>query len=247
MNNPFSIENKTILITGAASGIGAAMALEFSKLGAQVMITDIHKDGLDLTFKQLVGDHHQQFVADLTQEEDINLLVSKLPPLNGVVNNAGVNKRVPASSIQERDIEFVMGINFNSIVLLTRKLLKAKKIEIRGSIVFTSSISVYKPAIGNALYAASKAAIDGYMRVLALELAPKKIRVNAIHPGMVWTSLIEKSSFDIEQYQTDEKKYPLGRYGQPQDIANAAIYLLSNASEWMTGSVLTIDGGKSLL
>ena len=230
MNSSFSIGNKTILVTGAASGIGAAMAVEFSKMGALLIITDINEDGLDLTFKQMIGEHHQKYIADLTKEEDINFLVSNLPNLNGVVNNAGVNKRVPASSIQEKDIEFVMGINFNSIALLTRKLLKAKKIMNHASIVFTSSISVYKPAIGNALYSASKGAIDGYMRVLALELAPKRIRVNAIHPGMVWTSLIEKSTFNLEQYQEDEKRYPLGRYGQPQDIANAAIYLLSDAS-----------------
>lgn len=247
MNNVFSIQGKTILVTGAASGIGAAMSIEFSRQGANVIITDINEKGLNETFNQLQGDNNKLFVADLTNDEDISALVNDIPILNGVVNNAGVNKRVPSFAIQTKDLDFVFGINFNSIVLLNKRLLKAKKIENNSSIVFTSSISVFKPAIGNALYAASKGAIDSYMRVLALELSTKKIRVNAIHPSMVWTSLIEKSSFDIDKYIEDEKKYPLGRYGKPKDIANVAIFLLSEASEWMTGSVITIDGGKSLI
>ena len=247
MNNVFSIQEKTILVTGAASGIGAAMSIEFSRQGANVIITDINEKGLNETFNQLQGDKNKLYVADLTNEEEISALINDIPILNGIVNNAGVNKRVPSSSIQTKDLDFVFGINFNSIVLLNKKLLKAKKIDNNASVVFTSSISVFKPAIGNALYAASKGAIDSYMRVLALELSSKKIRVNAIHPGMVWTSLIEKSSFDIDKYKEDEKKYPLGRYGKPKDIANVAIFLLSEASEWMTGSVITIDGGKSLI
>ncbi|MDY4789567.1 MAG: SDR family oxidoreductase [Bacteroidales bacterium] len=246
MISPFSLENKRILVTGASSGIGANIAIECSKMGANIIITGRNNKGLEDTFNKLKGESNKMIIADLKDSKDLENLVLEIDSLDGLVNNAGINKRVPCGFISEDDIDSVMGINFTSSVLLVKGLLSKRKIKKGSSIVFISSISVYRPAIGNALYAASKAAIDSYMRVLAIELSKKKIRVNSIHPGMVWTPLVEKSQFDIEQYKENEKLYPLGRYGKPEDVAYAAIYLLSNASSWMTGTLLTLDGGISL-
>ena len=109
--------------------------------------------------------------------------------------------------------------------------------------MFIASISTYSPSIGNAFYSASKAAIVSYANCLALELAPRKVRVNCISPAMVWTDLIVQEGVDEEQLKADEEKYPLKRYGTPEDIANLAVYMLSDASTWMTGSNVIISGG----
>jgi len=244
--NPFSLAGKTVLVTGASSGIGRAIAIECSKLGARVVITGRNPERLAGTFNELAGQDHIQIAADLTIKEDLLGLTEKMPQLDGLVNNAGVSKRLPVKDITADALESVMNNNFTSSVMLTRMLLKTRKINKQASVVFMSSRGADRPTIGNAMYSASKGAINSFAKVMALELAPQGIRVNCILPGMVWTPLIEHSPLSVEQYKEDEKRYPLGRYGKPEDIAYTAIYLLSDASSWMTGSAITIDGGISL-
>lgn len=245
-NNPFSLTGKTILVTGASSGIGKSIAIECSKMGARVIITGRDKDRLGNTYGELAESDHIQITADLTQKEDIQKLVEQLPLIDGLINNAGITKRLLVKDITQEALENVLKINFSSQAILTRMVLKAKKMKNEGSIVFISSRGANMPTVGNAMYSASKGAINSFAKVLALELAPQHIRVNCILPGMVWTPLIEHSSLSIEQYKEDEKRYPLGRYGKPEDVAYLAIYLLSDVSCWMTGSGITIDGGVSL-
>ena len=243
MKLPFSLSNKNVLITGASSGIGRAIAIACSMMGASVYITGRNRFKLEETLSMMEGDNHKIIVADLTKEEERNNLVSSISYIDGIVNNAGIGSRVLCKNITEDDIDKVMSINFSSSVLLQSLLLSHKKIKKGGSIVFTASRAADAPSIGNAIYSASKGAIISYAKCLGLEVAPRKIRVNCICPAMVWTDLILQDGITKEDMEEAQKKYPLKRYGKPEDIANLAVYLLSDASEWMTGSCIDITGG----
>ena len=248
MHNPFSLENKTILVTGASSGIGKAIAIECSKMGAQVIITGRNELRLQETYDLLEGNHPAYIVADLTKKENIKALVTQVDSLNGLVNCAGLTIPKPFKFLQEEDIREVMTVNFNAPLLLTQQLLKKKKLQKASSIVFISSISGTKvSAIAETVYSASKAAIDGFCKGLSLELAPQQIRVNTVNPGIIETNIFSGGQITEEQLRENITKYPLKRYGKPEEVAYATIYLLSDASSWVTGSNLLIDGGYSLL
>ncbi len=248
MNNPFSLVGKTILITGASSGIGKATAIECSKLGARVIITARNEQRLSETYKLLEGDGHTMLLADISETSQIEELVSKLPVIDGVACNAGIANTQLVNFYKEVEIENVFKTNTFSMMMLTKFLLKKKKINKGGSIVYTASIgNVYSAGIANGIYGASKCAIDGFMRTAALELAPKGIRCNSVNPGMVETAIMDTNArITAEQFEADKKRYPLGRYGKPEDIAYAIIYLLSDASVWVTGTALKIDGGVTI-
>jgi len=247
--NPFSLENKTILVTGASSGIGRATAIECSKMGAKVIITARNVERLQETFSQLKGEGHLQYIADLTLSEDIDGLINFIPNLDGLVNNAGIGYELsPALFIKEEKLDNIFKTNTFSPVLLTRSLIKKKKINKNASIVFSSSIGgVFTFATGNTLYGMTKAAIDSFMKYAAKEFAAKGIRCNSVNPGMIETPLIVGDSATEEDKIQDIAKYPLKRYGKPEDVAYAVIYLLSDASRWVTGSNLVIDGGYTLI
>lgn len=246
--NPFSLTGKTIFITGASSGIGQSVAIECSKLGATVIVTGRNKERLEKTYSNLIGTNHQQIIADLTVKEDLSNLVDTLSIVDGIVHCAGIAEPLPFQFLNEDKLKRVLDINFTSPSILTQQLLKARKINKSASIVFISSISgVYCSAIGSSSYSASKGAINGLMKGMALDLAPKLIRVNSVNPGMVKTDLFADSAISEDQLNEDVSNYPLKRYGQPEEIAYAVIYLLSDASKWVTGSNLLIDGGYTLL
>ena len=244
--NPFSLEGKTVLVTGASSGIGQTTAIECSKMGARVVITGRNEERLNDTFSQLEGVGHQIIVADLNLQVDIDALVEACPVLDGLVNNAGRGKSKPVNYVKLEDLQEVYQTNLFGVALLTKGLLKKKKLAKGSSIVFTSSISSYMTASGLSVYASSKAAVCGYMRTCAVELGVKGIRSNAVLPGMVETKLINSGTYTDEDKQKDLNLYPLGRYGRPTDIAHGIIYLLSDASVWVTGLELVIDGGRML-
>ena len=247
--NPYSLAGKTILVTGAASGIGRATSVECSKLGARLVLADIDGQGLAETLAMLAQPEleHLTFTVDLCDEEAIADMVGRLPVLDGVSNNAGITKLVPVQFIGADDFERIHKVNLLAPILLTKYLVKKKKIARGGSIVFTASAAgVYRVSVGNAIYASTKCGVDGYMRTAALELAPKGIRCNSVNPGMVETPLIKRGQITDEQHEKDKENYPLGRYGKPEDVAFATIYLLSDASCWMTGTALKIDGGVTL-
>lgn len=247
MYNPFSLENKTILVTGASSGIGRAIAIECSKMGASVIITGRNEERLKETHAQMEGNQPDYIVADLSLPNDVQNLVQKITSLNGLVNCAGLTKSLPFQFATRKNIDEVFNINFFAPVEISRLLVKNKKIKGGSSIVFISSISgVYCTIIGNSIYSASKGAINGIVKSMALELAPKSIRVNCINPGMINTNILSEGIISKDQLQEDMKKYPLKRYGKPEEVAFAAIYLLSDASNWVTGSNLLIDGGLTL-
>lgn len=243
--NPFSLKEKKILVTGASSGIGKAIALECAKLGAAMYITGRNQDRLDKVKKDIITvGECLSITTDLTSADGTDLIADIVEPLDGIVHCAGIGDRTLSKMVREKDIERVMDTNFNAPVLLQRALLKKKKVKKGASIVFIASRAPFAPTIGNGLYSASKGALIAYSKVLGLELAPQKIRVNSICPAMVWTELVEKdAALTGADYQEAEKSYPLGRYGKPEDIAYLAVYLLSDCSEWMTGSCIDVTGG----
>lgn len=244
--NPFSLEGKTIMVTGASSGIGRGIAVTCSNMGASVIINGRNEERLQETFSQMEGEGHIVAIGDLTDSESLIEMVGSLPKLDGIVQCAGMGQRKPCKDLHLDDINQVMDVNFKAPVMLQAELLRQKKINKGASIVFVASIASWSPSFGNSVYSASKGAIISYANCLALELAPRKIRVNCISPAMVWTDLILADGTDEEQLKEDEQKYPLKRYGQPDDIANLAVYMLSDASTWMTGSNVKISGGGKL-
>ena len=243
--NPFSLEGKTILVTGASSGIGRGIAVACSKIGARVVVHGRNRQKLQETLSLMEGDGHCATVGDLINYETLVELVSTLPKLDGIVHSAGIGERTLCKNVTEGDIDRMMSVNFKAPVLLQSEILRQKKINKGGSIVFVASISNDSPSVGNGLYAASKGALISYAKCLQLELAPRMIRVNCISPAMVWTDLIFKGGLTEAELHEDEQKYPLKRYGQPEDVAYLAIYLMSDASAWMTGSNVKITGGAS--
>ena len=242
--NPFTLEGKTILVTGASSGIGRGIAIACSKMGATIVINGRNERRLAETINEMKGDNHLSLAADLSDGQALSAMVAKLPKLDGIVHCAGIGQRVLCKQLQETDVDDMMEVNFKAPVMLQAEILKQKKINKGASVVFIASIASGSPTIGNAMYSASKGAIISYANCLALELAPRFIRVNCILPAMIWTDLIFKGGLTEEELKEDEKKYPLKRYGKPEDVANLAIYLLSDASTWMTGSSIKITGGE---
>lgn len=244
--NPFSLTGKTILITGASSGIGQATAIECSKLGATVVITGRNQERLQETFAQLEGDGHLQFAGELTDEADVNALVDACPALDGLVLCAGRGMTLPLNFATREKWNAVFDVNFFAPMELMRLCLKKKRLTKGASVVFIASTSgINSYVVANGIYGASKAALNAAMKFYVKELASKKIRLNSVAPAMVDTPLIHGKDLNIteEQLKADMARYPLGRYGQPNDIAHGVIYLLSDAASWITGHTLVIDGG----
>ena len=246
MNNPFSLSGKTILVTGASSGIGRGIAIACAGMGAQLILTGRNITRLQETLASLEGEGHSYIAADLTDAKERVALVEQLPALHGVVHCAGVGSRVPCKMLTQEDIDHVLKPNTEAPMLLQAELLSEKKLQKGASVVIIASAAANMPVAGNAVYSASKAAMVAYAKCLAQELAPRQIRVNSISPTMVWTDLALVGA-STEQLTEAEKQYPLKRYGQPQDIAHLAVYMLSDASGWMTGSDVQITGGTQVL
>ena len=249
MYNPFSLNGKTILVTGASSGIGRVVSVECSKLGAKVVITGRNREFLKDTFEQLEGDGHISIPADLTEPFDMDRLVKECPEVNGFVSNAGISKVLLVKSINSVILDDIFNINTKAPILLTQKLIKSKKIKNQSSIVYNSSISgLFCVNIGESIYAASKGAINSFAKGAALDLSKQQIRVNCVNPGIILTDLYMNNEF-LTQFDKDEKmkSFPLKRFGKPTDVAFAIIYLLSDAASWVTGTNLKIDGGYTLI
>ncbi|MDD4534143.1 MAG: SDR family oxidoreductase [Prevotella sp.] len=248
--NPFSLEGKTILVTGASSGIGRGIAVECSKMGAKVAINGRNLERLNETLGMLEGEGHIAIQADLSKQEGIDKVVAECPELNGVVHSAGIPKICAVKHISRELLEDIVNVNEVAPILLTSGLLKKRKIQKKSSIVFIASMSgVYVANTGEAPYSTTKGGLAGFTKGAAFELAAQGTRVNTICPGLVPTSILSLSNEMFSEEQLKETmygRYPLKRVGTPEDIANGAIYLLSDASTWVTGINLLIDGGYCL-
>lgn len=250
MYNPFTLKGKTILVTGAGGGIGRATAIACSKMGATLVVTDINAETLAETFSLLETKddrNHQMLTADLTNEEVLDKMVAEMPQLDGIVCNAGISKVLPIQFLNAEDMNRIMAINAFAPMYMTQRLYKKKRINRGGSIVYTVSISgVSMVSMGGVMYAVSKNALDAFMRNAALEFAVRNIRVNSVNPSRVKTSLIQNSVYSEEEVAKDLQTYPLKRYAEPEEIANSIVFLLSDASSYITGHALIVDGGKTL-
>ena len=250
MINPFSLEGKTILVTGSSSGIGRGIAIECSKMGAKVILNGRNVDRLKETLEMMAGEGHQVMAADISNQEEIDQLVAVVPALDGCVLCAGIPQVCPVKHFKRNDIEGILNVNTVAPIMITSGLLKKKKIRKGSSVVLIESISgVFVGTKGDVSYNASKAALNGFLKGSALELAAQGIRINAINPGLVPTNILNLTNeMFAENHHTDimVDSYPMKRYGTPEDIAYGAIYLLSDASSWVTGTNLVIDGGYIL-
>jgi len=250
MMNPFLLEGKTILVTGSSSGIGRGIAIECSKMGAKVVLNGRNEERLKETFAMMEGGDHQIIVADVSKQEEIDKLVAEVPTLEGCVLCAGIPQVCPVKHFKRNDIEDILSVNTVAPIMITSGLIKKKKIRKGSSIVLIESISgVFVGTKGDVSYNASKAALNGFLKGAALELAGQGIRINAVNPGLVPTNILNLTNeMFAESHHTDimMESYPLKRYGTPEDIAYGCIYLLSDASAWVTGTNLVIDGGYLL-
>ena len=246
MYNPFTLEGKTILITGAASGIGKATSIESSKLGAKIIAVDMNEKGLEELMPKLEGEDHLSFAGNLCHEDFLKQIGESSPALDGVFLCAGVSDTTPVKFITEEKIQRVFDINLTAPIMMLKQLLVKKKINKGGSLVWMSSYGAEKVEPGLGIYAASKSAVNGIMRAYAKELVSRKIRSNSIMPMMIRTELLSTlNNISEKDWEKQEAMYPLG-FGSPLDVAYAAIYLFSDASRWITGTQIRMDGGSNL-
>lgn len=242
-NSPFSLAGKTILVTGASAGIGKAIAIACAKMGATLLLNGRSESRLQETLSKLPPGEHCIFAVDLSDSEGVQKMADNLPPMDGVVHCAGIGHRKVCKFLDGSDIDKVLNTNFKATVLLQTKLQQKRKLKKGASVVFIASRAAESPSVGNAIYSASKGALLAYARCLMLELAPQKVRVNSICPAMVWTELITQEGPGREALEEAQLRYPLKRFGQPEDVAYLAVYMLSDAASWMTGSAVDITGG----
>lgn len=250
MINPFSLEGKTILVTGASSGIGQGIAIQCSKMGARLVLNGRNEERLKETLSQMEGEGHQIIIADLGKQDGIDKVVKESPELDGYVHSAGIPALRAVKNIDRTLMQEMYNINAIAPITLTSLLVKKKILKKRSSIVLIASTSgIFVGNVGEAPYSSTKGALYGFVKSAAIELAARGTRLNTLCPGLTPTRILEVSDSMFSKEQMIEKqlpKYPLKRFGTPEDIANGAIYLLSDASSWVTGINLNVDGGLTL-
>jgi len=248
MANPFSLEGKTVIVTGASSGIGKATAILCAEMGAKVVALGRNEQRLAETMAQLQGEGHIMSAFDLNDEKAMDAAIAALSLVDGVACCAGVANMTPFQFVAKEEMDRVFSANFFSPVMLVNKLLKAKKLQKGSSVVFVSSVDGPKVVhAGNSVYSASKSALVGMARNMAVDLVGKKIRVNSVLPGTTDTKMIRTTNVMEEMLQETAKALPMKRFAMPQEIANAIVFLLSEASSYITGTELVVDGGSSIV
>ena len=241
--DPFSLEGKRILVTGASSGIGRQVAVSCAAMGATLVITGRNEARLQETFLKLDGAGHTTVTADLCAAEERARLADAALAINGVAHCAGITAIVPFRMIAEKHMNEMFDTNFRAPILLTQRLVAKKQVLPGGSIVFIAATAALIGPTATGMYAASKAALISAARVLALELGAKqKIRVNCVAPGYTRTPMLEGFDSQGTSMQANYALAPLG-LGEPADVANAVVFFLSDASRWITRATFAVDGG----
>jgi NAD(P)-dependent dehydrogenase (short-subunit alcohol dehydrogenase family) len=236
---PFSVSGKTIMVTGASSGLGRHIAQTLARRGARLIVTGRDLGRLQETYDSLHGEGHVQLAADLTQEADRDRLVQGSSSLDGLVHCAGMQKHCPVRQLTETLMTEMYQVNFLAPVMLTQRLLQRNLIGQQGSILFMLSTAAHIGTRGLGPYSAMKAGLVGMIKCLAMEQAKRRIRVNGISPSAIMTPMWEEHQKLLEEQKI---RHPLG-LGTPDDVANGVIYMLSDASRWVTGTSLVMDGG----
>lgn len=248
MINPMELSGRTILITGASSGIGRATSILLSQLGARLILAGRNKERLDQTALQLEGSDHSIEAFDLTDIDGISqwlkAVASRVGALDGLVHSAGVHITRPLRFLSDESVQEVMSINFGAGLALAKGLRQKGAYNAGASIVYLSSVMGLVGQPGVAAYAASKGAIVALTKSLAMELARDGIRVNCVAPAQVKTEMAEamQESLSQEQIAVIEAMHPLG-IGTPLDVAYAIAFLLADTGRWITGTTLVVDGG----
>jgi len=240
-----TLSGKHILVTGASSGMGRVFSRMIAAEGAMVSILARNEERLQQTLSSLQGQYHEYYVCDLTDESQMQSAIARLKPVDGVVFCAGINEYVPLKFIKQKKIDEIFQTNYFSQLILTQMLVKKKLINKGSSLVYISSLSAVIGIPGTLLYASSKAAINSAVKVIASELASQGIRANSICPGIVKTEMLSNTNIDEVEFTKQEAEYPLG-FGSPEDVGNAVLFHLSDASKWLTGNNMILDGGFSL-
>lgn len=240
----FSLQGKTILVTGASSGLGQQIAISCAQRGAKIVATGRDTRRLQSTIDRLPGEGHQQIVAELTNPQERSSLVTATPQINGLVHCAGKQMLSPIRQLRESLMTEMYAIHFLAPVMLTQQLLQTSKMASDSSIIFMLSTSAHIGTRGVGPYSAMKSGLLGVIRCLAIESAKHRIRVNGISPSVVPTPMWGDAGQNA-QLDAQRARHPLG-LGTPEDVANAAIYLLADASRWVTGTTLVMDGGAVL-
>lgn len=248
MSGIVDLTNKKIIITGAGSGIGRETARVLTGLGATVLMMDVNTEGL-VESAAIAGEHAFPMTIDLTDSsavaEAVSQIVEKHGKLDGLVHCAGISSRKPLNVLSKDGFSKVMDVNFFSFVELVKQCAKKKHINDGASIVVMSSISSIRGYKAKSEYCVSKAAVDAFVRCMALELADRRIRVNSVMPAEVMTPLALKARETNAAVGASDFQAPLGP-SEPYEIANAIAFLLSDATKTITGTSLLIDGGASV-
>lgn len=246
-----NLNGKNIIITGASSGIGKECAISCSEVGANVVIVGRNEARLQDTFDSLKGENNLQIQQDVTSYDKLEMIViesvNKLGKIDGFIHCAGVEKTIPLKNMNPEKYEDLFAVNTISALELARILSNKKYCNPMGaSFIFISSVMANLGAMGKVGYCSSKSALISASKAMAIELAPKKIRVNCLLPGMVETEMVKKMIEELPEESVNEirAKHPLG-FGKTSDIANVCIFLLSDLSKWITGTEIIIDGGYS--
>ncbi len=245
-----NLNNKVALITGGSSGIGLGIAKLFIELGAKVVITGLTEYKL-VDAKRLLGENCYIYVNDVAQKElhadFIKELEKKVGPIDILVNNAGRHCKKPSLETTDEDFQAVMDININSVFALTREVVKRMIPRKKGSVINISSMSALYGLTQVVAYSSSKTALLGLTRTLASEYSKEGIRFNCIAPGFIESKMfLDIIAKDPARKKRILDRTPVGRFGQPEDIAKAAAFLASDASEFITGVCLPVDGGNSI-
>lgn len=250
MKNPFCLDAKVILITGASSGIGRQCAISCSQMGAKIILVARNEERLKETFLQLYGEGHLHFSLDVTLYDQIESVVQeaveKLGKISGFIHSAGIEMTKPLRMLKPSDYERIFAVNVISGFEIARVISKKKYSDNGASLVFIASIMAELGQPGKISYCASKSALVSGAKAMALELSNRDFRVNSVSPAVVETEMsktLYNNLSDVEQANINIM-HPLG-LGSPVDVANACIYLLSDASKWVTGTSLIVDGGYS--
>ena len=243
--NPFSLEGKRVLVTGASSGIGKQIAISCSQMGATLVLVGRDTARLNATLQGLDGSNHVAITADLKNPDDIIKVANEAGQLDGLVHAAGYLKLAPFRLINQKHLDGIFSINVFAPLLLTKELLAKRRLSLGASIVFIGAVASEVGPIATAAYSASKSALVGAMRSLALEVMKHDIRANIISPGYVNTPMLEQLDNSGSQRETMVAKAPLG-LGEPEDIAYATVFYLSQASRWVTRTEFVIDGGLTI-
>lgn len=249
MINPMDLSGKNIMVTGASSGIGKGIAIFLSKIGANVIMVARNEERLKEAFNELEPGNHSYYLFDLNNLDEIGNMIDIVCTdgikLSGLVHSAGISKTVPLPYLKLDDLNNIMSVNFYSFIELTKHFSKRKNNDNGGSIVAISSISSKVGARGLTAYGASKGALDSAIKSMALDLVSKNIRINSIAPGMIKTEIYDglREIVNNKHFEDDLKKRQIMGVGEPADVAHAAAFLLSDASKFITGTSMIVDGG----